>query len=81
MGLNFDTLSKKLNSIPESEPLFKIIKSRTIDLAKIKDKEERKYWRELKRANAIPQIYLSDAEVYANLKKEIRKNGKGFKKI
>ena len=47
----------KFNSIPESEPLYKIIQSRTIDLSKIKDKEERKYWREQKRINKIPEIF------------------------
>ena len=40
---------KKFGSIPESEPLHTIIKSRTIDTSKIKDKNERKYWNKLKK--------------------------------
>lgn len=56
-------------TIPESEPLYKIIKSRTIDLGTIKDKEEKKYWRELKRINAIPEEYLSTEEVMIDLTK------------
>lgn len=62
----------KLSSIPEDEPLFKIIKSRVIDLAQIKDKEEKKYWRELKRLNAIPDIYKSSNELDIELKKKFR---------
>ena len=73
----------KINSIPENEPLHKIIRSRTIELGKIKDKEERKYWREMKRINAIPDIYLSNEEIMQELKEEIggNKNGNGFNKI
>lgn len=65
----------KLASIPEDEPLFKIIKSRIIDTNKIKDKEERKYWNELKRVNKIPDIYLSEEEIKDNLNNYLRKNG------
>lgn len=61
----------KLNSIPESEPLYKIIQSRTIDISKIKDKEERKYWREQKRINKIPEIYLSNREIQDGLKESL----------
>jgi len=73
----------KINSIPKNEPLHKIIRSRTIELGKIKDKEERKYWREMKRINAIPDIYLSNEEIMQELKEEIggNKNGNGFNKI
>ena len=63
MQLGFFEVKKKMASIPESEPLYKIIKSRTINLATIKDKEERKYWQELKKINEIPQIYLPIAEI------------------
>lgn len=63
MQLGFFEVKKKMASIPESEPLYKIIKSRTINPAKIKDKEERKYWQELKKINEIPQIYLPIAEI------------------
>lgn len=59
---------RKFASIPESEPLFTILKSRTINTSKIKDKEERKYWNKLKRANQIPAKYLSYNEIMADLK-------------
>lgn len=71
----------KLNSIPESEPLYKIIKSRTISLAKIKDKTERKYWAELKKINKIPAIYLSVKELDSVFKEEVTNGRKGFSKI
>lgn len=62
----------KLNSIPESEPLYTIIKSRTINIGTIKDKEERKYWRELRHINKIPDLYISTEEIYDNLKSQIK---------
>lgn len=65
----------KLNSIPESEPLYKIIQSRTINIAKLKDKEERKYWREQKRINKIPDIYLSNREIEESLKESMKNVG------
>lgn len=71
----------KLNSIPESEPLYKIIKSRTISLVKIKDKSERKYWAELKKINKIPAIYLSLKELDSIFKEEVNNGRKGFSKI
>ena len=61
-------------SIPETEPLYKIIKSRTIDIGTIKDKNERKYWKELKRINAIPEEYLSTEEVMLDLTKFTKEN-------
>ena len=65
----------KLNSIPENEPLYKIIQSRTINIAKIKDKDERKYWREQKRINKIPDIYLSNREIEESLKESMKNVG------
>lgn len=62
----------KLSSIPEAEPLYKIIKSRVIDIGQIKDKEEKKYWRELKRINAIPDIYKTSNELNIELKNKLR---------
>lgn len=59
----------KFNSVPESEPLHTILKSRTINLSKIKDKEERKYWSELKRLNKIPDEYISTNEIMLDLSK------------
>lgn len=71
----------KLNSIPDSEPLYKVIKSRTISLVKIKDKSERKYWAELKKINKIPDIYLSVKELDSVFKEEFTNGRKGFNKI
>lgn len=58
MKLPINDLMIKLSSIPESEPLYKIIQSRSIKVEEIKDKNERKYWQELKRANKIPEEYM-----------------------
>lgn len=69
LNLGLTDFSKKFASIPESEPLFTIIKSRTIDTSKIKDKEEKKYWNKLKRINAIPSEYLSTDEIMIDLTK------------
>lgn len=70
----------KIASIPESEPLFTILKSRIVNLAKIKDKYERKHWRELKEANKIPDIYIPNQELDINLNRKLGglKNGKRF---
>lgn len=65
----------KLNSIPESEPIFNIIKSRIINVNTIKDKEERKYWRKQKKINKIPDIYLSSDELDMNMKEMFKKVG------
>ena len=65
----------KFNSIPESEPLHNILKSRSINISQVKDKEEKKYWREMKRINKIPDIYLSNREISANLKEAVKSNG------
>lgn len=72
MKLGSEEFGIKLKSIPESEPLYKIIKSRTINIGSIKDKDERKYWRELKRINKIPDIYLSNEEIEQELKQNIK---------
>lgn len=74
MNLGFFEFKKKLGSIPKNEPLYDIIKSRTIELGKIKDKEERKYWRELKRINQIPQIFISTDEIYRELKAKAKES-------
>ena len=65
---------RKFKSIPESEPLFTIIKSRTIDTSKIKDKQEKKYWNELKRINKIPSEYISVEEILKDLSKVAKEN-------
>lgn len=71
----------KMNSIPESEPLYRIIKSRTINLGKIKDKDERNYWREQKSINKIPALYLPIKELDDILKEEMSNGRQGFNKV
>lgn len=80
LDLGISDIQRKLQSIPESEPLFEIIKSRVINIGKIKDKNERKHWRELKEANKIPDIYIPSDELDINLNKKLGglKDGKRF---
>ena len=75
MNMGYEEFSMKLGSIPESEPLFTIYKSRSINIEKIKDKEERKYWRELKRVNKIPDIYKTEEEINFQLKNSMHELG------
>lgn len=70
--LGINEFKMKLNSIPKDEPLYEILKSRTINLSKIKDKDERKYWRELKRINRIPDVYKTNEEIEKEIKKELK---------
>lgn len=77
LQLGFLEFKKKLGSIPKDEPLYEIIKSRTIKISAIKEKEERKYWKELKRINEIPPIYIPSYELDKKLK-EATNNGKRF---
>ena len=72
MNLGFFEVKKKMGSIPESEPLYKIIKSRVINTNTIKDKDERKYWQELKRINKIPDLYLPISEIDKRLEQFIK---------
>lgn len=72
LKLGISDFTRKFSSIPESEPLFTILKSRTIDTGKIKDKEEKKYWNKLKRINQIPSEYISTREIMLDLKKFTR---------
>lgn len=74
MKLGYKEFMMKLNSLPETEPFYKIIKSRTINISRIKDKEERRYWRELSQINAIPSIYKSNNELNAELRQNIKNN-------
>lgn len=78
LNLPLSEFNMKFNSIPEGEPLYKIIQSRTIDLSKIKDKEEKRYWREQKRINKIPEIYLSTKELEQELKESMIRNVGGL---
>lgn len=74
LNMGYEEFSAKLNSIPKDEPLYEIIKSRIIKLENIKDKEEKKYWRELKKANRIPDIYKSNELVLGELKNTLKGN-------
>ena len=69
MHLGITEFMMKFSSVPETEPLFNILKSRIIKLSEIKDKEERKHWRTIKQKNKIPDIYLSNDEIMLNLSK------------
>ena|GEM_PF-3541741 len=77
--MGYEEFSAKLNSIPETEPFYTIIKSRVINLSEIKDKGERKYWSRLKRVNAIPNIYKSNQEIYRDLSNKVNQNKEGIK--
>lgn len=68
LKLGISDFTRKFKSIPEEEPLFTILKSRTINTSQIKDKEERKYWNKLKRINQIPSEYISTREIMLDLK-------------
>lgn len=74
MRLGFNEFMMKLNSLPKTEPFYDIVKSRSINISRIKDKEERRYWRELQQINQIPSIYKSNEELDANLKSAIKNN-------
>lgn len=78
LDLGITDFMMKLNSIPESEPLYNIIKSRVINISNIKDKNESAYWEKQKQTNKIPDIYLSNKELDMNLK-EMFKNVGGIK--
>lgn len=55
--------NRKISSIPETEPLYKIMKSRAINVNKIKDKEEKKHWAALKKENKIPYAYYNNDKI------------------
>ena len=76
LDMGYEEFSAKLNSIPKNEPLYDIIKSRVIKLESIKDKEEKKYWQDLKNANKIPDIYKSNDLINNELKKAMSKGTK-----
>lgn len=73
-------VQRKIQSIPESEPLFNIIKSRVINTANIKNKNEKHYWEKMKHDNKIPDIYKPNQELDMNLNKKLGgiKDGKRF---
>lgn len=69
LHLGITEFMMKFSSMPESEPLHTILKSRVINVNDIKSKEERKHWRMLQHKNKIPDIYLSHEEIMWDLKK------------
>lgn len=75
LKMGYDEFRMKLNSIPETEPLYTIFKSRSINVGKIKDKEQRKYWNELKRENAIPDIYKTNEQINTQIMNSVSKLG------
>jgi len=74
LEMGYEEFSMKLSSIPNNEPLYEVIKSRVIKLSEIKDKEERRYWRNLKKVNAIPDIYKSNKDIYKELASQVNRN-------
>ena len=74
--MGYEEFTMKLGSIPEQEPLYTIIKSRIVNVDSIKDKEERKYWRELKRIHKIPDIYLPNEIIVSDLQRVIESEEK-----
>ena len=75
LNVGITEFNAKISSIPENEPLYRIVKSRTVSLPKIKNKDEKKYWSELKKINKIPQLYLSSEELDGILKMEVQESG------
>lgn len=73
LKIGYSEIQRKISSIPKDEPLFEIIKSRVINIGEIKNKEEKKYWYELRKLNKIPNIFLADKELDNILKEEIGK--------
>lgn len=63
LQLPLSEFNRKISSIPEGEPLFTIMKARGLNLSKIKDKEQKKYWQELKRENKIPYAYYHKTDI------------------
>jgi hypothetical protein len=75
LDLGLEEFCIKLSSIPENEPLFKTMKSRTINVSSIKDKGEREYWNRLKSENRIPDIYLPKEYIDNRVMTEIKQGG------
>ena len=63
LNLPLSEFNRKISSIPETEPLYKIMKSRAINVNKIKDKEEKKHWAALKKENKIPYAYYNNDKI------------------
>ena len=80
LKLGYEEFMMKLSSIPETEPLYNIIKSRIINVEKIKDKNEKKYWKELKQINKIPDVYKSPQDIQNEMKRLVKNNNFGGKR-
>jgi hypothetical protein len=80
LDLGISEIQMKIASVPENEPLFNILKSRVINPAKIKNKDERHHWIKLKEENKIPDIYIPNEELDMNLNNKLGglKDGKRF---
>ena len=74
LKLGITSFMRKFNSMPESEPLYTIIKSRSINTNELKDKEEKKYWRKLKKLNRIPDEYFSSQDILLDLSRISKEN-------
>ena len=66
----------KIASIPDTEPLYKTMQSRVINIASIKDKQEKKYWQKLKQENKIPDIYLPIEYLNSKIRNQIKEGEK-----
>lgn len=75
LNLGLEDFKIKLASIPESEPLYKIMQSRVINTSGIKDKEQKKYWQRMKNENRIPDIYLPNEYINRRVKAQIKEGG------
>lgn len=75
MNIGLDEFQMKIASIPETEPLYKTMQSRVINIGKIKDKEEKKYWSKMKQENKIPDIYLPKEYINARVQSQIKEGG------
>lgn len=75
LNMGYEEFGMKMGSIPEDEPLFHIIKARVINISKIKNKEERRYWEEQKRLNRIPDQYLAKNEINKKVQSKIKLGG------
>lgn len=75
LNLGLDEFKMKLASIPETEPLYKTMQSRIINISSIKDKEERKYWSRMKSENRIPDIYLPKEYINKRAKAQMIEGG------
>jgi hypothetical protein len=75
LNLGIDEFKMKLASLPETEPLYKIMQSRIISTNSIKDKEQKRYWQKMKSENRIPDIYLPSEYINRRAKSQIKEGG------